>query len=255
MAMYGIQSPSHAGSTAVLEPAVGVAPPIAGPDALSHRGPTKATGPRASTLNANESGNLDFLRAFAVLAVFGGHLWFTLGPQFVEIRALAHLGVVAFFVHTAFVLMSSLSRLDADGKGTVVFRFYVRRVFRIYPLSILCVVVVLLASIPWVPWVAYDASNAGWKRIVANLALVQNIKDDQASVLGVLWSLPYEVQMYALLPVVFFLESRYAGKAMPALLAAGVVLASIPRISHLTVYFPCFLSGCLSYSLSRRYRP
>jgi peptidoglycan/LPS O-acetylase OafA/YrhL len=201
----------------------------------------------------HDSANLDLLRALAVLVVFVGHLWYSLGPQIVEVWALAHLGVIAFFVHTTLVLMMSLERLHTDGRARVTLRFYIRRFFRIYPLAILTVVVVVAAAIPTVPWVPY--ADHSWIRVLANVALIQNLKLDALSVLTVLWSLPYEVQMYGLLPFVYLTVRKYALKGAMLLSVAGVGLASIPEIRHVTQYLPCFLSGALAYGISRKYRP
>jgi peptidoglycan/LPS O-acetylase OafA/YrhL len=200
-----------------------------------------------------DSANLDLLRALAVLIVLGGHLWYSLGPQILEVWALAHLGVIAFFVHTTLVLMMSLERLHSDGRALVTLRFYLRRFFRVYPLAIVTVVVVVAAAIPAVPWVPY--SDHSWIRVLANIALIQNLKVDAVSVLAVLWSLPYEVQMYGLLPFVYLAVKTYALKGAMLLSVAGVGLASIPEIRLVTQYFPCFLSGVLAYAISRKYRP
>jgi peptidoglycan/LPS O-acetylase OafA/YrhL len=115
------------------------------------------------------------------------------------------------------------------------------------------VVVVVAAAIPAVPWVPY--SDHSWIRVLANIALIQNLKVDAMSVLAVLWSLPYEVQMYGLLPFVYLAVKTYALKGAMLLSVAGVGLASIPEIQLVTQYFPCFLSGVLAYAISRKYRP
>jgi peptidoglycan/LPS O-acetylase OafA/YrhL len=110
--------------------------------------------------------NLDLLRACAVLFVLADHTLFSLGVRRIwasDMEWLGRLGVLFFFVHTCCVLMSSLERHKGQG---LVWRFFVRRAFRIYPLSI---VAVLLAMIP--PH-APALRAAQW---LSNLALVQDL--------------------------------------------------------------------------------
>src|SRR4030095_13313297 len=91
----------------------------------------------------SESANLDLLRAIAVLAVVAHH-----ALQFVGFEGgPGRFGVLIFFVHTCLVLLISLERLD-DGRPGLIRSFYMRRAFRIYPLSIACVALVLLFHIP-----------------------------------------------------------------------------------------------------------
>lgn len=212
--------------------------------------------------------NLDFLRAMAVCLVFLNHLGPPLGIP--GVAALGHLGVLLFFVHTALVLMMSMERLRlrlrSDG-WRLCRTFIIRRVFRLYPLSILAVL--LLAAVP----LPKDAAPGlqwgwpGWGALMSNLALVQNVTRT-GSPMGVLWSLPFEVQMYALLPLLF-LWLRRAGSARTAawgwVAAAGVALAEYwirgaPSIEGalLTRYFPCFFGGLLAWQglkLSRKRWP
>jgi len=212
------------------------------------------TAPRAEAPSHGpaELANLDFLRAVAVCLVFLNHLGPPLGIP--GVAALGHLGVLLFFVHTALVLMMSMERLRLDG-WRLYRTFMIRRIFRIYPLSILALF--LLAVVPLVTqaW-GFQFGWPGWEVFVSNVALVQNMTGS-ASTLGVLWSLPFEVQMYALLPLLF-LWLQQAGGVRAArwgwLAAAGVALAEYwirgaPNIETglLTRYFPCFLGGLLAW--------
>ena len=100
----------------------------------------------------NELPNLDLLRATAVLLVLVDHVLETIGHKanlsFHPYNwYLGRLGVLIFFVHTSLVLMWSMQRLRLQG-GALLRSFYIRRAFRIYPLSMLSVVAVLLFGIP-----------------------------------------------------------------------------------------------------------
>ena len=84
-----------------------------------------------------ESPNLDLLRSVAVLAVLADHVAATRGiaQKHIFLWDLGSWGVLLFFVHTSFVLMMSLERLQFAGQQLYA-TFYIRRFFRIYPLSI-----------------------------------------------------------------------------------------------------------------------
>ena len=94
-----------------------------------------------------DSANLDFLRAVAVLSVFSAHLSNMATSARGDISwHLGQMGVLLFFVHTSFVLMNSLERLGCAGLH-LFSSFYVRRFFRIYPLSILFVTAAYIFSV------------------------------------------------------------------------------------------------------------
>src|SRR4030088_2844768 len=82
------------------------------------------------------SANLDFLRSGAVLMVLVNHL--TRHYHFDRFDDVGLFGVLLFFVHTSLVLMYSMQRSPMAGFALVI-AFYIRRFFRIYPLSILAV--------------------------------------------------------------------------------------------------------------------
>jgi len=208
-----------------------------------------------------DSPNLDVLRSIAVLSVVASHLFLDAGlvdEGGYHSQSLGTLGVMIFFVHTCLVLMLSLERQalrDYQRPGTI--EFLVRRAFRIYPLSIL--VVVLVVSIPALS--SGTPPTAG--TVISNLLLVQNITGHN-SVPPVLWSLPFEFQMYVFLPSLFALVAA-SGKRAPffigALWTAMIMLVlALWRLGwsfELIRYFPCFLPGVLAFSLrdSRRKLP
>src|SRR4051794_40660052 len=80
--------------------------------------------------------NLDILRVVAILLVLAYHMDYAPAE-------LGRLGVLLFFVHTCVVLMMSLERHGADAV-----KFYVRRAFRIYPLSVVLIAVVVIFHLP-----------------------------------------------------------------------------------------------------------
>ena len=125
------------------------------------------------------SANLDLLRAVAVLLVLVQHCFNRLVLPKGTVSAfppIGTFGVFLFFVHTCLVLMHSMERSRLDGVPLAL-NFYVRRIFRIYPLSILAVLTAValhLDSVNGVPGLSHvDGVTGG--RIVSNLLLVQNL--------------------------------------------------------------------------------
>jgi peptidoglycan/LPS O-acetylase OafA/YrhL len=106
--------------------------------------------------------------------------------------------------------------------------------------------------IPGEPGAVYEW--LGWKAFFSNLALIQNVTYDY-NILGVLWTLPLEVQMYGMLPMLYFAVRGRQQYVSLGLWVLSVVLALvIPAISErLDVfrYGPCFTSGIVAYDLIR----
>ncbi len=201
-----------------------------------------------------DSSNLDLLRSVAVLLVVQSHLWDFIDVQspallIVEgsLSSLGTVGVLLFFIHTSLVLMYSLDRLDGDAG-----RFYIRRAFRIYPLSVLTIVLMLALQIPPSHNVLFSDRPLG--NLAANLLLVQNFTGSH-EILGVMWSLPLEVQMYLLLPFLYKLAPRlnpFVLVALGVLVKVALHLLGLPGVMP---YAPWFCMGIASFLISRRVKP
>jgi peptidoglycan/LPS O-acetylase OafA/YrhL len=221
----------------------------------------RTTAPRTcpNSSNLEQSPNLDLLRSIAVLCVLVDHIFATFGyaQRYEGFFDLGRLGVLLFFVHTSFVLMMSLERHQATGTS-LYGPFYLRRAFRIYPLSVLAITVALTFHIPAVPWVLYE--KLGTLPIWTNYLLCQNLFATN-SVIAPLWSLPYEVQMYLTLPF-FYLICRKSSYGRLALLWVAAVLAAWAQGQLATIrgfglyrldlaqFVPCFLAGIIAYRIS-----
>jgi peptidoglycan/LPS O-acetylase OafA/YrhL len=198
------------------------------------------------------SPNLDLLRAVAVMCVFVSHLLNVFGIR--SFGSLGRVGVIIFFVHTSFVLMGSLERLQRDVQDNwqLVAGFWCRRFFRIYPLSILFVVLIALFRIPADPGVGYQW--IGLRAFLSNLALTQNLTYDN-NILSVLWSLPLEVQMYMMLPALYLAvrgKRRYVSLGLWVVsVALALVIPAISERLDVFRYGPCFTSGLVAYDLIR----
>ncbi len=230
-----------------------------------HRGPGDTAPPTAgrslplaavafATDASRDLANLDFLRTVAVGLVFVDHL-----AETMKIRGLGdigHLGVLIFFVHTSLVLMLSMVRFGLSG-----FRLYaaflVRRVFRIYPLSVLAVLAVTTFRIPSASW-AGGFDWIGWPSFFSNIFLTQNLTHSQ-SILSVLWSLPFEMQMYLILPALFLLLCRFPSLKFASMIwLLGIAVAwaewalqngNADMDFLLTRYVPCFLAGVFAWRI------
>lgn len=204
----------------------------------------------------NDSSVLDFLRASAVLMVLAAHmlqLSLDNAPiQGWDFRRLGLLGVLLFFVHTSLVLMRSLARTNLQGRALAA-SFYIRRAFRIYPLAVVTVIGVWWSGMPPVPGTPHVDVTPGI--LTTNLLLMQNLWN-HPDVLGPLWSLPLEIQMYLVLPFLFRIVDGGRG-ARPAaavlMLLLAVALGTVAD-SGLEVFAPCFLSGVLGYCLAGRWQ-
>ncbi len=160
-------------------------------------------------------------------------------------------------MHTAYVLMASLDRSPAAHRTG---SFYLRRAFRIYPLAIAAIALMAVTALPASADLLRDPRAVPLTRhgVVSNLLLVENL-NGQRDILGVLWSLPLEVQMYVLLPLCFLFARRSVWQTI-ALWAVAVALGlwqihsttrGVWRLNVLA-FGPCFVAGIVAWSVRRR---
>ena len=223
-------------------------------------------------ISARHSSNLDFLRAMAVLCVVAFHLLlqhqtFSFGA--LNLHDLGHWGVLMFFVHTSLVLMFSLERMPQSWSGRSRYGdFIVRRTFRLWPLSAAAVLLIFAMHLP------LEFANGHFRpalfnapTLVSNLLLIQDITHTD-SIEAPLWSLPYEVQMYLCLPLLFWVVTR-SRAIWPATMLFALAVACAVAISlsvripkalpwipwDLLQYTPCFVAGVFAFALWRRELP
>jgi peptidoglycan/LPS O-acetylase OafA/YrhL len=207
--------------------------------------------------------NLDLLRSFAVLSVFIAHIYVQFESARVFpfnasvdrfLRGLSFTGVMFFFVHTSLVLMLSMHRSPAARLGR---NFWIRRFFRIYPLCWAVILFVLLTGLTDEAGASIQA--LGWRGVLINLALVHNVIRGYTNVIGPLWSLDWEVQMYLVLPLFFWAMKRldrlfvvfafWTGSTLLAIVATQPVF---PRFFHGAIFPPMFIGGMVAYKLLHR---
>lgn len=185
-----------------------------------------------------DSPNLDLLRALAVGLVVLSHAGV---PLYIRLEPIGRIGVSIFFVHTCLVLMQSMERNGSDAMP-----FLTRRFFRIYPLAVVAVLLMAIGH-----WIGGMPDTP--RLLISNLLLVQNLTGEK-SILDPLWSLPYEVQMYLLLPLLYRFArapsrvfALWVGSAIAIL---GMTAAGLSTL--LVQWAPCFLAGVLAFALPRR---
>jgi peptidoglycan/LPS O-acetylase OafA/YrhL len=199
----------------------------------------------------SDSSNLDIIRAAAVLSVFFAHLHdIVIGKQSLLQWHFGQMGVLIFFVHTSMVLMLSLERTKLEGKA-LFGAFYLRRFFRLYPLSMFCVTMAMLLH--RTPDIANPVRYWGIAEYLSNMALVTNLTYTDGMV-GGLWTLPLEVQMYVTLPFLYLMaRSRSFGVlAMVWIASVPLALLQLHTSGRLNVlgYAPCFIAGVIAWKLS-----
>ncbi|PYX87409.1 MAG: hypothetical protein DMG68_11915 [Acidobacteria bacterium] len=208
--------------------------------------------------SGGNSANLDLLRSMAVLMVLIDHLCRRFQLERISRMAVVDIGafgVLLFFVHTSLVLMHSMRRSNLTGLA-LMRNFHIRRIFRIYPLSILAVISA----------VAFHLHANGRGLVVgtcpapleffSNLFLVQNLTYSD-SIIGPLWSLPIELQMYLVLPFLFLWRKL----SLRSLLALWIVFGAVGHLPQvvpglgwftLLLYVPNFLPGVMAFVLPEK---
>jgi peptidoglycan/LPS O-acetylase OafA/YrhL len=199
------------------------------------------------------SPNLDFLRCAAVLMVLFDHL--TRHYHLDQFDNIGIFGVLLFFVHTSLVLMYSMQRSHLKGLALVK-DFYVRRLFRIYPLSILAVLTAVALRLHADGRGLSLGPRPGALELASNLLLVQNLTYSK-SIIGPLWSLPLEVQMYLVLPFLFLWKRRSFLGLLGLWLCCGLLghfPQTVPALGWFTllIFVPNFLPGVMAFTLPEK---
>lgn len=213
--------------------------------------------PGAPTLPAAREGALlwpiEGLRGLAAFMVMWWHLrhWVTTERG---VDAFGYTGVDLFFVLSGFVFAPYVF-----GKPLALWPYVVRRVLRIYPLYLVCLLLyVLLRHLQGAePW------RYAWQHV---LMLHTSVSQEMAAYYnGAFWSLPVEVEFYALVPLLAWLVARgrwWFGVVLAGALALHQALSlwAVPGQAPLplvlaNVHWPGlwgeFLLGCLAWRASR----
>ncbi len=200
--------------------------------------------------------NLDLMRSVAVGIVVIPHTLLYMNPALIaKIWFLGFLGVGIFFVHTTLVLMWSLER------DPHFFRFMLRRIFRIYPLWLFVLFFSVAVHLPTSPAYApaFRFLHPTFRILFGNIFLIFNLFGSGGGLIGASWTLPVEMEMYFVLPFLFFaIRSMRSLSALLLLdlLAIAVAHAMEPKLGGDLIYCaPCFLPGALAYLAFQRRGP
>lgn len=155
--------------------------------------------------------NFDLLRLFAalqVLLVHSIHHLQVTSDFFASLRTVLSYfpGVPVFFVISGFLISQSYSKSES------LLKYVKNRICRIYPALLVCLVVSIISVLLISPWTLKSASPGEFiKWIFAQVTIVQFynpsfLRDYGVGVLnGSLWTIPVELQFYAILPAIMLL--------------------------------------------------
>jgi peptidoglycan/LPS O-acetylase OafA/YrhL len=175
---------------------------------------------------------LDGLRFFAFFAVFICHAFLIVGESTMFSR-MGAFGVDLFYALSAFLITELLMR-EREAFGRIdVKAFYLRRIFRIWPLYFAFLGSALAARL------IYPGLNISWTYLVAFSLFVGNfamcwLPAQPNDIIRPLWSVSIEEQFYLSWPLIV----RHLSRSGVAIAAVVIWLASI------TVRLALALAGC-----------
>jgi peptidoglycan/LPS O-acetylase OafA/YrhL len=194
------------------------------------------------TVRSRRNVQLDFLRGIAVLLVIGKHLGLpetdgVPGMAATVVFRIGWLGVDLFFVLSGFLIGGLLlGELKAHGRIDV-WRFYVRRGFKLYPLYFVFLLYVVL--VPAAKAVVAGASAGGalgdqLARYWPNFVFLQNYVGPNPATHT--WSLGVEEHFYLLLPLALVLLQlrRLSHRIVPLCLAGIPVCLALRSLAVAT---------------------
>jgi peptidoglycan/LPS O-acetylase OafA/YrhL len=173
--------------------------------------------------------SLDGLRGVSIALVLISHLTGTRGaPAFLDFREdLGNLGVRTFFVISGF-LITSLLLDERAATGTISLKkFYLRRMFRIFPASYAYILV--MAFLSWFGIIVLKHND-----LLCAATYTVNNHYDHSWWIGHLWSLSVEEQFYLLWPFAMV----FLGTAAALRVAVATVIAAPLIRIFLMVFVP-----------------
>ena len=170
--------------------------------------------------------SIQVLRAVAALAIVFAHLWPTfvfLGlPTAVANFLLGAAGVDLFFVISGFIMVYTSKPLFSQ-PGAPLY-FFVRRIVRIVPLYWAATTVVLIFYLK----TSFDLSerNLTWMNVIASYLFLPlpHLNGQTEPILGVGWTLNYEMFFYVVFAFATLLSQRWAVLAVTAFFIAVLTL-------------------------------
>ena len=207
--------------------------------------PRRLTASFDQFMTARRFDQLDGLRAISILLVVASHMH---DPLWAPLHGF--LGVTVFFVISGFIITTLLIREERRAGQVSLSGFYIRRVFRIFPLYYLALAVTTIAALTF-------GFGEHRERFGAWLPFFATFNGDlltEGMTFGHSWSLGVEEKFYLAWPLLAFAtvaiwHRRSALAAALAMVATG--LAFIPATVYFAPYAP-ILGGCLLATLLDR---
>jgi peptidoglycan/LPS O-acetylase OafA/YrhL len=177
---------------------------------------------------------LDHLRLFAVLLVLMFHAEIVTGslktafqvPMFHQ----GHTGVTTFMVISGMILA-----MIAYGKELSIWRFYVNRVLRIYPLLVVVVALGYFST-------KEGRDTAATIDFLTALLPVSNLSRKYGEFGGPLWSIAVELQFYLVFPFLIAAIDRIGDKFAWAVVGLMILLRGAVFLLHGTVHHLAYLT-------------
>ncbi len=163
-------------------------------------------------------GAMVLLKDFDRISAFAAQL-----PPWLGFLANADKAVDVFFMVSAYLLGGALMR-ETERSGTIAARdFYIRRLFRIYPLFLLGLAI-------------YALGNPGLaaRNLVYNLLFIDNFQ--MKNIIPVGWSLSIEMQFYLVLPLLMGWLLRMPGQGGLRVLQALFLMSFVPILTTALLY-------------------
>lgn len=177
------------------------------------------------TAGRTKLASLDGWRALAITLVLASHMWASenapnLGPLWEIISHQGNFGVRIFFTLSGF-LITFLLLDEWKRRGTISLKaFYLRRIFRIFPVYYLFLAVLALAQVSGV----YHDATTTW---LGALTMTRNLFGQGDSATGHLWSLAVEEQFYLFWPICLVMLSLPVRRRLAVGILAAVVIGSV----------------------------
>jgi peptidoglycan/LPS O-acetylase OafA/YrhL len=181
---------------------------------------------------------LDGLRGISILLVITAHLH---EPLWAPLRGA--LGVTVFFAVSGFIITTLLLREEQRHGAVSLTGFYLRRMFRIFPLYYLALAAAAVATL------GVGRDEGSREQFAAALPLFASFNGDllpATITFGHSWSLGVEEKFYLVWPLLAF--TAVATRRRAVLAASLVVLATALTFFPATNYFGAYtpiLGGCL----------
>ncbi len=209
---------------------------------------------------AHRNNNLDIIRFLAALAVIYSHSFdithhSTSEPLYAlthQLLSVGHLSVAVFFIISGFLITQSYHRAKS------LEQYFIARILRIYPGLIFVVLCTVFLIGPF--WTTYSItgyfSNIETIKYLINIlslkiyfrlgGVMENAAYPNFAVNGSLWTLPYELVCYLIVPAMALILKKRFKQALPLLVIIAIFMAFQQAVPFFVNSF-CFLCGALFY--------